>query len=42
MLLNGDVVDKRDGLSSPIFVVVELSGLFLNTSTFSIKHSRSA
>ena len=44
MLLNYDIIDieKSDGICSPTFVVDELSGLFLNPSTFSIKHSSSA
>ena len=44
MLLNEDIVDteKSDGTCSPTFVVDEFSGLFLHTSIFSIKDSRSA
>ena len=42
--LNDDIVDieKPDGICSPTFVVDEFSGLFLHSSIFSIKHSRSA
>ena len=43
MLLNEDIVDieKRDGICSLTIVADEFSGLFLNTSIFSIMHSRS-
>ena len=43
MLLNEDIVDieKRDGICSLTIVADEFSGLFLNTSVFSIMHSRS-
>ena len=41
MLLNDDIGDfkKPNGICSPIFVVDEFSGLFIDPSTFSIKHS---
>ena len=44
MILNDDIIDieKPGGICSPTFVVDEHSGLFLNPSTFSIKHSSSA
>ena len=44
MFLNDDTVDieKPDGICLPTFDVNEYSGLFLNLSIFSIKHSRSA
>ena len=44
MLLTEDIVDvkKPDGKVWLIFVVDELSGLFLDLSVFSIIHSRSA
>ena len=44
MSLNNDVVDmeKPDGIRSFTFVVDDLSGLFLDTSIFSIRDSRSA
>ena len=43
MLLNDDMVDieKPDRICLPTFVVYEFSGLFLHSSIFSIKHSRS-
>ena len=43
MFLNDDIVDieKLDGICSTTFVVDEFSGLFLQPSIFSIKHSRS-
>ena len=34
-------IGKPDGICSPGFVVDEFLGLFLHTSLFSIKHSRS-
>ena len=42
MFLNDDIVDmkKADEICSPNFVVDELSGLFLHSSMFSIKHLR--
>ena len=44
MLLNDDLIDieRSDKICSPTFVADEFSGLFLNTSFFSIKDSRSA
>ena len=44
MLLNDDIVnnEKPDGICSFTFAVEEFSGLFLYSSVFSIKHSRSA
>ena len=44
MSLNENIVDieKPDGICLPTFVVNEFSGLFLHSSIFSIKHSRSA
>ena len=39
MFLNGDIVDI-DGICSPTLALNEFSGLFLNSSIFSIKHSR--
>ena len=44
MLLNDDIVnnEKPDGIGSFTFAVEEFSGLFLYSSVFSIKHSRSA
>ena len=44
MSLNDSIVDieKPDGICLPTFVVNEFSGLFLHSSIFSIKHSRSA
>ena len=44
MSLNDNIVDieKPDGICLPTFVVNEFSGLFLHSSIFSIKHSRSA
>ena len=43
MSLNDDIVDneKPEAISSPAFVVDEISGLFLHPSIFSIIHSRS-
>ena len=35
-------IEKPNEISSPTFVVDELSGLFLHLSDFSTKHSRSA
>ena len=44
MLLNDNIVDneKPDGICLHTFVVDEFSGLFLQSSIFSINHSRSA
>ena len=44
MLLNEDIVDieKPDGICLHTFVVDRFSGLFLHSSVFSIKYSRSA
>ena len=44
MLLNEDIADieKTAGICLISFVVDEFSGLFLNTSVFSIIQSRSA
>ena len=43
-LLNDDTreIEKLDGICSLTFVVDEFSGLILQTSIFSIIHSRSA
>ena len=41
MILNDNTVDI-DGISSPTFIVVKFSGLFLYAAMFSIKNSRSA
>ena len=42
--LNDDIVDieKSDGIFYLTFVMDEFSGLFLHSSIFSIKHSKSA
>ena len=44
MFFINDVVDieKSDGICLPIFAKDEFSGLFVHSSIFSIKHSRSA
>ena len=44
MLLNDDIADIENpgGIRSLTFIVDECSGLFLHSSVFSIKHSRSA
>ena len=44
MLLNNDIVDieKPNGICSLTFVVDEFLRLFLHTSVFSVKHSKSA
>ena len=44
MLLNDDIVDieNPDKICSDTFVVCEFSGLFLHSSIFFIKYSRSA
>ena len=44
MSLNNNIVDieKPAGIYSPNFVVDDISGLFLHSSFFSIKDSRSA
>ena len=44
MLLNEDIlgIEKLDGICLAIFVLVQLSGLFLHESIFSVLHSRSA
>ena len=44
MLLNDDIVDieNPDKICSDTFVVFEFSGLFLHSSIFFIKYSRSA
>ena len=42
LFLNYDIIDieKPYGICLPNFVVINLSGLFLHPSIFSIKHSR--
>ena len=44
MFLNDNTaaIEKSDGIYSPTFFVNEFSGLFLYSSIFYIKHSRSA
>ena len=44
MLLHDDIVEleKPEGLCSLSFMLDEFSGLFLDPSIFSIKHSRPA
>ena len=43
MYLNDDIIElkKTDGICSPTFVIDVLPKLFLHSSNFSIKHSRS-